>query len=99
MRVRSISILAILLMANVSSFSGSAVEVTIDGAVRYRRIEGFGTCLIAWVGRFRDLYRTEEYVKLHDRQGVPFYAVSPGNEVQFSMTPQSIVTFSGKGGR
>lgn len=32
-----------------------------------------------------------EYVKLHDRQGVPFYAVSPGNEVQFSQSFESCV--------
>jgi O-glycosyl hydrolase len=32
-----------------------------------------------------------EYVKLHDKQGVPFYAVSPGNEVQFTQTFESCV--------
>ncbi len=32
-----------------------------------------------------------EYVKLHDRYGVPFYAVSPGNEVQFTQTFESCV--------
>jgi len=32
-----------------------------------------------------------EYVKLHDQQGVPFYAVSPGNEVQFSQSFESCV--------
>lgn len=32
-----------------------------------------------------------EYVKLHDRQGVPFYAVSPGNEVQFTQSFESCV--------
>jgi len=32
-----------------------------------------------------------EYVKLHDKQGVPFYAVSPGNEVQFSQSFESCV--------
>jgi O-glycosyl hydrolase len=30
-------------------------------------------------------------VKLHDKQGVPFYAVSPGNEVQFSQSFESCV--------
>jgi O-glycosyl hydrolase len=185
-----------------------AADVTVDGAKRHQTFEGFGTCLIAWVGRFRDLYRTEafqriyaegvgctmlrvnmwgpthkkpvedwreirsedfdlganggrprifidfgrgirkinpeikiigtvwsppawmklnhsitdrrssairasgygtknnrvdpkyfkhfckwmvEYVKLHDRMGVPFYAVSPGNEVQFSQSFESCV--------
>jgi O-glycosyl hydrolase len=32
-----------------------------------------------------------EYVKLHDRLGVPFYAVSPGNEVQFTQSFESCV--------
>jgi glucuronoarabinoxylan endo-1,4-beta-xylanase len=185
-----------------------ATQVTVDGAERHQTVEGFGTCLVAWEGRFRDLYRTEafqkayaegvgltmlrvnlwgpafekptddwakirhedfdrkvnggrpqvfldfgkglrkvnpdvrligtvwsppawmklnrsitdkqssairaggygentnrvdpkdfkhfckwvvEYVKLHDRQGVPFHAVSPGNEVQFSQTFESCV--------
>lgn len=32
-----------------------------------------------------------EYVKLHASQGVPFYAVSPGNEVQFTQPFESCV--------
>ncbi len=32
-----------------------------------------------------------EYVKVHDKQGVPFYAVSPGNEVQFTQSFESCV--------
>jgi O-glycosyl hydrolase len=32
-----------------------------------------------------------EYVKYHDNQGVSFYAVSPGNEVQFTQTFESCV--------
>ncbi len=36
-----------------------------------------------------------EYVKLHDRQGVPFYAVSPGNEVQFTQSFESCVWDAG----
>jgi glucuronoarabinoxylan endo-1,4-beta-xylanase len=32
-----------------------------------------------------------EYVKIHDKQGVPFYAVSPGNEVQFTQSFESCV--------
>lgn len=40
-------------------------DVTVDGARRHQRIEGFGTCLIAWVGRFRDLYRTEAFQKTY----------------------------------
>jgi O-glycosyl hydrolase len=32
-----------------------------------------------------------EYVKVHDKLGVPFYAVSPGNEVQFTQSFESCV--------
>jgi len=32
-----------------------------------------------------------EYVKYHDKHGVPFYAVSPGNEVQFTQSFESCV--------
>jgi O-glycosyl hydrolase len=32
-----------------------------------------------------------EYVKLHEKLGVPFYAVSPGNEVQFTQSFESCV--------
>ncbi len=32
-----------------------------------------------------------EYVKIHDKLGVPFYAVSPGNEVQFTQSFESCV--------
>ena len=32
-----------------------------------------------------------EYVKIHDKQGIPFYAVSPGNEVQFTQSFESCV--------
>lgn len=42
-----------------------ATDVTVDGSKRHQTIEGFGTCLIAWVDRFRDLYRTEEFQRIH----------------------------------
>jgi len=42
-----------------------AADVTVDGSRRYQTIEGFGTCLIAWSGRYRDLYRTEEFQKIY----------------------------------
>jgi O-glycosyl hydrolase len=43
----------------------AGVDVTVDGAQRYQTIEGFGTCLIAWVERFRNLYRTEDFQKIY----------------------------------
>jgi len=43
----------------------SATDVIVDGARKYQTIEGFGTCMIAWVERFRELYRTEEFQKIY----------------------------------
>jgi len=45
--------------------SASATDVVVDGAQRYQTIEGFGTCLIAWTVRFRELYRTEDFQKIY----------------------------------
>jgi O-glycosyl hydrolase len=64
MRMRSIRGIAILLVT-VFVTSATATDVTVDGAVRHQTIEGFGTCLIAWVGRFRDLYRTEDFQRIY----------------------------------
>ncbi len=58
---------ALLLIAGVLSMATPAVatDVTVDGATRYQTIEGFGTCLVAWMGRFRDLYRTEDFQRTY----------------------------------
>jgi len=67
MRVGLTKVIAFLFMAGIAGLAApaSATDVTVDGATRYQTMEGFGTCLIAWVGRFRDLYRTEEFQKIY----------------------------------
>jgi glucosylceramidase len=65
MGMRLLWMTAFFLAVGVPALSASAVDVTVDGAVRYQTIEGFGTCLIAWVERFRDLYRTEEFQRIY----------------------------------
>jgi hypothetical protein len=42
-----------------------ATDVTVNGSQRYQTIGGFGACLIAWVGRFRELYRTEHFQRIY----------------------------------
>lgn len=64
MRMR-LMVAGTLMLATSLAGVSSATDVTVDGAVRYQTIEGFGTCLIAWVERFRDLYRTEEFQKIY----------------------------------
>lgn len=58
-------ITTLVLALSVPSLAGPPVEVVVDGAVQHQTIEGFGTCLIAWSGRFRDLCRTEEFQKIY----------------------------------
>ncbi|UCD52094.1 MAG: hypothetical protein JSW27_05540 [Phycisphaerales bacterium] len=67
MGMRSKIVSVLLSVAGLSLLMAPAVatEVTIDGAQRYQTIEGFGTCLIAWVDRFRALYRTEEFQQIY----------------------------------
>jgi glucuronoarabinoxylan endo-1,4-beta-xylanase len=55
----------IVLSGIVSAGAALGEDVTVDGARRYQTIEGFGTCLIAWSGRFRELYRTKEFQKIY----------------------------------
>jgi glucuronoarabinoxylan endo-1,4-beta-xylanase len=67
MRTRLMQIICFILTLSflVPDASTSAMDVVIDGAKQYQTIEGFGTCLIAWSGRFRELYRTEEFQKIY----------------------------------
>ncbi len=56
----------LFILANfVTAGAVRAEDVVVDGARRYQTIEGFGTCLIAWSGRFRELYRTEEFQRIY----------------------------------
>ncbi len=68
MRAIALILISTILLPAVST---SATDVVVDGARRYQTIEGFGTCLIAWTGRFRELYRTEEFQKIYV-EGVGF---------------------------
>jgi O-glycosyl hydrolase len=54
MRVIALIVISTILLPAATA---SATDVVVDGATRYQTIEGFGTCLIAWSGRFRQLYR------------------------------------------
>jgi glucuronoarabinoxylan endo-1,4-beta-xylanase len=66
MRVRFVWVMAASLISGVlAEVRASVTNVTVDGARQYQTIEGFGTCLIAWSGRFRDLYRTEDFQKIY----------------------------------
>jgi glucuronoarabinoxylan endo-1,4-beta-xylanase len=73
MSTRLIRVIALILISTflLPAATASATDVVVDGATRYQTIEGFGTCLIAWSGRFRQLYRTEEFQKIYVK-GVGF---------------------------
>ncbi|MGD2175423.1 MAG: hypothetical protein PVJ27_08475, partial [Candidatus Brocadiaceae bacterium] len=57
--------MALMLMAFVGSDAAMGAQVVVDGSKKEQTIEGFGTCLISWVDRFRELYRTEEFQRLY----------------------------------
>jgi len=78
MRTGFMRVIAVLLIATILAGDWSfAADVTVDGATRYQTIEGFGTCLIAWSGRFRELYRTEEFQKIYvERLGLNMLRVN-----------------------
>jgi O-glycosyl hydrolase len=67
MRARFMWVIALLLVSNILATGAyaSALDVMVDGARRYQTIEGFGTCLIAWSNRFRELYRTEDFQRIY----------------------------------
>ena len=67
MYTRLIRMIALMLISSmlIPPAIASATDVVVDGSQKYQTIEGFGTCLIAWVGRFRELYRTEEFQRIY----------------------------------
>lgn len=67
MRARFVRVIAPLFISGiiVPAACAFAMDVTVDSAQRYQTVEGFGTCLIAWVDRFRTLYRTEDFQKIY----------------------------------
>ena len=58
-------LMQIIVLILISAAVTYATDVVVDGAHRYQTIEGFGTCLIAWTNRFRELYRTEEFQNIY----------------------------------
>ena len=94
MRARFMELIHLLFIAShpIGAASALATQVMVDGAQQFQTIEGFGACLVAWVDRFRRLYRTSTCENLQNTGQV---AVND-NKAPFEMTPQNIVTFSGK---
>ncbi|HEY2787384.1 MAG TPA: hypothetical protein VGJ05_20680 [Fimbriiglobus sp.] len=58
-------VLVAILTLVVRVSTAKAVDVVVDGAKTHQTIEGFGTCLIGWEKRYRDLYRTEAFQKTY----------------------------------
>lgn len=42
-----------------------AQDIVVDASKQHQTIEGFGTCLVAWVADMRKLYMTEEFQKTY----------------------------------
>lgn len=103
MRIRFLSLMTVALLMSVSAASAPAVDVTINAAQHYQSIEGFGTCLVAWVPRFTSLYRTQEFQKIYV-EGLGFNMLhvnmwGPTFEKPMEDWTQSIITLAGRIGR
>lgn len=59
-------LLAALLL--LGPLTARAADITVDTRRTHQTIEGFGTCLVSWVDRFQELYRTEEFQRLYVEQ-------------------------------
>ncbi|MFP4581537.1 MAG: glycoside hydrolase family 30 beta sandwich domain-containing protein [Candidatus Sumerlaeia bacterium] len=59
------------MIAGITVFQAGAADVVVDGEKRYQTIEGFGTCLVAWVRDMQNLYRTEAFQRTY-AEGVNF---------------------------
>ncbi|MHC4569352.1 MAG: hypothetical protein ACYTE3_26805, partial [Planctomycetota bacterium] len=64
-RLAWVTVFLLIVSILVPSRPAHSMDVRIDGARRHQTIEGFGTCLVAWSQRFRDLYRTEEFQRIY----------------------------------
>ncbi len=40
-------------------------DITVDTSKTHQTIEGFGTCIVSWVGRMQELYRTEAFQRVY----------------------------------
>jgi O-glycosyl hydrolase len=49
----------------LAAWTVRAADVVVDGAVRHQTIDGFGTCLISWVPRMDQYYRTPEASRMY----------------------------------
>jgi O-glycosyl hydrolase len=67
MQIRFVWLTSLLLLLSIFApiVPATSVDVKVNGAIQYQTIEGFGTCLIAWSERFRQLYRTEEFQRIY----------------------------------
>ncbi len=63
--LRCLMMTALVVFLAAAPMRASAAEITVDTAKQYQTIEGFGTCLIAWVDRYRELCRTEEFQRVY----------------------------------
>ena len=47
------------------AIAADPVRITVDASEQYQRIEGFGTCLVAWREDMRELYRSDHFPRFY----------------------------------
>ncbi len=48
-----------------AALGAETAEISVDLSKEHQRIEGFGTCLVSWVSRFQELYRTPQFQRMY----------------------------------
>jgi O-glycosyl hydrolase len=54
-----------VVLALPATAPAQADNVTIDFGSKHQRIEGFGSCLVSWVGEMQKVYRTERFQRIY----------------------------------
>ncbi len=62
---RFLSVASLALLLALAPVRALGAEITVDTSKQYQTIEGFGTCIVSWVGRMQQLYRTPEFQRVY----------------------------------
>jgi O-glycosyl hydrolase len=93
-------------LAAASPAAAEPVRIEVDPDERFQTIDGWGTCLVAWVPAMRDYYRTDAFTRLYvDEMGANMLRINLWGGVHDTPvdTPEEIrhedFDFSVSGGR
>jgi glucuronoarabinoxylan endo-1,4-beta-xylanase len=62
---RCLTAAALTLLLTAAPLLALGADIAVDTSRQYQTIEGFGTCIVSWVPRMQQLYRTPEFQKVY----------------------------------